>query len=221
MSQLGWVLAFLRMNSGSALFFSTSSSAVKSRKAPPDAVRITRRSALGGTPWRHWKMAECSESAAVIFAPYFSSSGRMIGPPLIRVSLLASAIVRPSLIASMVGSRPATPTTPVTTVSAPSAVATAVCPSGPVTSVGTSAPSSLRRARSSSALSAAASPTTDGRNSAICWASSSTFAPAESETTSKCSGYSRMMSSVCVPIEPVEPSSATCLRGFSSSARRT
>ena len=42
-----------------------------------------------------------------------------------------------------------------------------------------------------------------------CCARRSTFAPAESEMTSKYSGYSRQMSSVCVPIEPVEPSSAT------------
>eukprot|EP00966_Prymnesium_polylepis_P000027 540-Prymnesium_polylepis.1 len=49
-------------------------------------------------------MAECSESAGVIFALYFLSSGRMTGPPAMRVSLLARAIVRPSLIASIVGS---------------------------------------------------------------------------------------------------------------------
>ena len=45
----------------------------------------------------------------------FSRSGRMTGPPAMRVSLLASAMRLPSLMASMVGSRPAQPTIPVTT----------------------------------------------------------------------------------------------------------
>ena len=53
MSQFGWVVAFLRTVSGSALLSASSSSAVKSRKAPPDAVRMTRRSESGGTPCRH------------------------------------------------------------------------------------------------------------------------------------------------------------------------
>ena len=164
-------------------------------------------------------MAECSESAGVILAPCFVSSGRMTGPPAISVSLFASAIVRPSLIASIVGKRPATPTTPVTTVSAPGATAAAIWPSGPVTISGIGAPAALISSRSCASFSAAASPTTFGLNSIACCASSSTFAPAEIEMTSKASGYSRQMSSVCVPIDPVEPSSAMCFRGLASSAR--
>lgn len=160
MSQLGWVVAFLRTVSGSALLSASSSSAVKSRKAPPDAVRMTRRSEPGGTPCRHWKIAECSESAGVITAPCFLSSGRMTGPPEMSVSLLASAIVRPSLIASIVGSSPATPTTPVTTVSAPGATAAAIWPSGPVTISGAFTPAAFSRSRSSPSFSAAARPTT-------------------------------------------------------------
>mmetsp|Transcript_1093 Transcript_1093/g.3085 ORF Transcript_1093/g.3085 Transcript_1093/m.3085 type:complete len:224 (-) Transcript_1093:89-760(-) len=221
MSQLGCVLAFLRTHSGSSAFLARSSSAVKSRKAPPEAVRMTRRRASGGTPWRHWKIAECSESAAVILAPYFSRSGRMMGPPAMSVSLLARAMVRPSLMASIVGSRPAQPTTPVTTVSAPSATATAVWPSGPVTISGAGTPNSERRLLSSPSFSAAARPTTDGLNSAICCARSSTLEPAEMETTWKWSGYSRQMSRVCVPMEPVDPSSAMCFCLFGSSARCT
>mmetsp|Transcript_21499 Transcript_21499/g.43545 ORF Transcript_21499/g.43545 Transcript_21499/m.43545 type:complete len:262 (-) Transcript_21499:120-905(-) len=220
MSQLGCVLAFLRTTSGCSRLSAISSSVAKSRKAPPEAVRMMRRSAPGGTPCRHWKMAECSESAGVILAPYWSSSGRITGPPAISVSLFASAIVRPSLMASMVGSRPAQPTTPVTTVSAPGATATAVCPSEPTTISGSLVmPAARSLSRSSSSLSAAARPTTLGRNSATCAARSSTFEPAESEITSKYSGYSRQMSSVCVPIEPVDPSRAMCLRGLASSAR--
>eukprot|EP00614_Pseudopedinella_elastica_P038414 CAMPEP_0181270916 /NCGR_PEP_ID=MMETSP1097-20121128/7080_1 /TAXON_ID=35684 /ORGANISM="Pseudopedinella elastica, Strain CCMP716" /LENGTH=56 /DNA_ID=CAMNT_0023371225 /DNA_START=8 /DNA_END=174 /DNA_ORIENTATION=- len=55
----------------------------------------------------------------------------MTGPPAMRVSLLASAILLPFLIASMVGSKPAQPTMPVTTTFASSSVATALTPSAP------------------------------------------------------------------------------------------
>eukprot|EP00966_Prymnesium_polylepis_P134236 3102887-Prymnesium_polylepis.1 len=46
MSQFGCVDAFLRTSSGSSLFSWISSSVEKSRNAPPEAVRMTRRSAL-------------------------------------------------------------------------------------------------------------------------------------------------------------------------------
>mmetsp|Transcript_20380 Transcript_20380/g.60288 ORF Transcript_20380/g.60288 Transcript_20380/m.60288 type:complete len:205 (+) Transcript_20380:749-1363(+) len=185
MSQFGCVVALALTTSGCSALSLRSSAAEKSRKAPPDAVRMTRRSAPGGTPCKHWKMAECSESAGVIFAPCFLSRGRMAGPPAMSVSLFARAMVRPSLIASTVGSSPAHPTTPVTTVSAPGAVATAVCPSGPATISGTAAPRARIRSRSSCSLEASARPTTLGRNSATCCARRSTLEPAASETTSK------------------------------------
>lgn len=46
-----------------------------------------------------------------------------------------------------------------------------------------------------------------GRNCLICAASRSTLLPAASAVTSYRSGRSAQMSSVCVPIEPVDPSS--------------
>jgi len=77
MSQFGCVVAFLRTTSGSSLAIRRSVAASKSRNAPPLAVRMTLRIAPGGTPCRHWKMAECSESAGVMVAPYFSRRGMM------------------------------------------------------------------------------------------------------------------------------------------------
>lgn len=68
--------------------------------------------------WRHWKIAECSESAGMTLTPYFFNRGTIAGPPEMRVSLLAKAMVFFFLMASTVGSKPAQPTMPVTTTSA-------------------------------------------------------------------------------------------------------
>ena len=50
--------------------------------------------------------------------PYFLRRGTIAGPPEIKVSLFAKAIVFLALMASTVGTRPAQPTMPVTTTSA-------------------------------------------------------------------------------------------------------
>ena len=63
-------------------------------------------------------MAECSESAGSSLIPCFSMRGRTTGAPAIKVSLFAKAISLPASIAAIVGSNPAQPTIPVTTVSA-------------------------------------------------------------------------------------------------------
>ena len=78
-------------------------------------------------------MAECSESAGVMAVPCLARSGRIAGPPAISVSLFANAISLPASIAATVGARPAVPTTPVTTTSAPCAVAHALPASAPAT----------------------------------------------------------------------------------------
>ena len=57
-------------------------------------------------------MAECSESAGIMSTPYSLRSGSTAGPPAMRVSLFASAMVFFFLIASTVGSNPAQPTIP-------------------------------------------------------------------------------------------------------------
>ena len=86
---------------------------------------------FGGTPCKAWKMALCSLSAGVMAVPCFFSNGRMAGPPAIRVSLFARAMSLPASMAATVGGSPAVPTTPVTTTSAPCAVAQAVAASAP------------------------------------------------------------------------------------------
>lgn len=53
----------------SSTFTIASFSTGQSRNAPPEAVRIMRRNPRSGTPWRHWKMAECSESAGSNLTP--------------------------------------------------------------------------------------------------------------------------------------------------------
>ena len=96
MLQLGWLVA-------SATVAFTRSAASQSRKAPPEAVSWMRRSpgvgmpverravSAQGVPCRHWKMAECSESAGNSREPLLANSGNTTGPAAIRVSLLARA----------------------------------------------------------------------------------------------------------------------------------
>mmetsp|Transcript_8414 Transcript_8414/g.20591 ORF Transcript_8414/g.20591 Transcript_8414/m.20591 type:complete len:236 (+) Transcript_8414:898-1605(+) len=165
------------------------------------------RSPPGGTPCRHWNIAECSESAGVMKTPCFFSRGTITGPAAMRVSLLASATSLPFSIAAMVGSSPAQPTMPVTTMSAWSILATSQTPSIPVTSVGLSPSIPSSSASSAPSLLPSSRATIAGRNSLICSASSSTLDLAARPTSSKFCGRSRMMSSVCVPMDPVDPSS--------------
>lgn len=84
----------------------------QSRNAPPDAVRIIFFSPPGGKPCRHWKIALCSESAGSILTLYVFNRGTTTGPPAMRVSLLASAMSLPALMAATVGNKPAHPTIP-------------------------------------------------------------------------------------------------------------
>mmetsp|Transcript_20471 Transcript_20471/g.30325 ORF Transcript_20471/g.30325 Transcript_20471/m.30325 type:complete len:213 (-) Transcript_20471:206-844(-) len=208
MSQFGCVVALAWTIRGSFLHSSNSSSFEKSRNAPPEAVKMMRRSPPSGTPCKHWKMAECSESAASMLTPYFSIKGKITGPPLISVSLFAKAISFLSLMASMVGSRPAAPTIPVTTVSAESTVAAARIPSSPCRIFGMflhPAPSNL--SLSSFAASAVDKEATFGLYFSTCSAMSSALFPADSASTTKLSGQASTISRVCVPMLPVEPNS--------------
>ena len=107
----------------------------------------------------------------------------------------------PAFIAAIVGMSPLIPTTPVTTVSAFPAVAASISPSLPPTIfVFVSAAFIF----SSFALSSFATHTISGSNSRSCASSISIFEYALSAATGIL--YSRATSSVCVPIEPVEPS---------------
>ena len=84
---------------------------------PPEAVRWIFLILLPDAPIRHWKIAECSESTGRIAALYFSARAITIGPAATRVSLFASAMVLPALMAEIVGIRPLNPTNAVSTMS--------------------------------------------------------------------------------------------------------
>mmetsp|Transcript_9984 Transcript_9984/g.31281 ORF Transcript_9984/g.31281 Transcript_9984/m.31281 type:complete len:213 (+) Transcript_9984:663-1301(+) len=207
MSQLGCVVALACSAAGSFCAMNFISSSPKSRKAPPEAVRMMRRSPPSGRPWMHWKSAECSLSAGRILTPCFSMSGTMCGPPAMSVSLLARQMSLPALMASTVGCSPAQPTMPVTTAEASECRATSTAPSSPHTISGASSPMSPSAALSSGTSASDPTLTSRGLKALVCSASSDTLRPADSADTSNLSGCSATMSSVCVPIEPVEPSS--------------
>mmetsp|Transcript_2138 Transcript_2138/g.4924 ORF Transcript_2138/g.4924 Transcript_2138/m.4924 type:complete len:278 (-) Transcript_2138:96-929(-) len=221
MSQFGWVVAFLRMNSGSSLHRRRSSSAERSRNAPPLAVRMMRLRPPGGTPWRDWKIAECSESAGVILTPNSLSSGRITGPPLMRVSLFASAMSFPALIASTVGRRPAQPTMPVTTTSASPYLATSAMPDSPNTNSGIFPLYPDIASFSSFSVSSFFTETILGLNFLICSERRPTLVPAAKPSIENVSGRYSTMSSVCVPIEPVDPSRLIFLWNLSPEIARS
>mmetsp|Transcript_16795 Transcript_16795/g.23777 ORF Transcript_16795/g.23777 Transcript_16795/m.23777 type:complete len:223 (+) Transcript_16795:792-1460(+) len=159
-------------------------------------------------------MAECSESAGSILIPCFSTKGLMTGPPLMRVSLFARAMSFPSLIASMVGSSPAAPTIPVTTVSAEETVAASTIPSCPYTILGMVEelhPNDSRRSFNAFAASGVDIEATLGEYLSTCSAINSTLLPADKASMTKFSGQASTISSVCVPIDPVDPSNDKCL----------
>mmetsp|Transcript_34297 Transcript_34297/g.52674 ORF Transcript_34297/g.52674 Transcript_34297/m.52674 type:complete len:222 (-) Transcript_34297:249-914(-) len=206
MSQFGCVVALACTARGSSSHILNNSSRLKSRKAPPDAVRMTRRSPPGGTPCKHWKMAECSLSAGSMLTPYSATMGLITGPPLIRVSLLAKAISLRNLMASMVGLSPAAPTIPVTTVSAVSMVAACRIPSSPWQISGIwSKFAAFSMSFNSSAASGVANDAIFGLYFMTCSAMSLAFVPAERASTTKLSGHASTISSVCVPMLPVDP----------------
>mmetsp|Transcript_13687 Transcript_13687/g.49065 ORF Transcript_13687/g.49065 Transcript_13687/m.49065 type:complete len:234 (+) Transcript_13687:673-1374(+) len=207
MSQLGCVVAFFCKKPGSFFAYSRISESSTSRNAPPDAVRMILRSAPSGKPWMHWKIAECSESAGKILTPCLTARGTIAGPPAMSVSLFARQMFFPASIAATVGGSPAQPTIPVTVLSTSGCRATSIMPSGPYKISGLS-PSIAAIIDSSRATSAPSLMLTIfGLNFMICSARTSRFFPALSATISNLSGFSSAMSSVCVPMEPVLPSS--------------
>mmetsp|Transcript_690 Transcript_690/g.1482 ORF Transcript_690/g.1482 Transcript_690/m.1482 type:complete len:309 (+) Transcript_690:752-1678(+) len=206
MSQFGWVVALACTARGSSWHILNSSSFDRSRKAPPEAVRITRRKPPSGTPWRHWKIALCSLSAGRRLIPCSLTSGLITGPPLMSVSLFARAISFFNLIASIVGFSPAAPTIPVTTVSAESIVAAARIPSSPCIIIGIlESPTSSKLDFTSRAASAVAIETIFGLYFKTCSVMSFELVPADNASITKLLGQASTISSVWVPIDPVDP----------------
>ena len=109
-------------------------------------------------------------------------------------SLFESATALRSRSALSVGSRPVRPVVATITISTSGSVTIAsigVSAALPITGVSLSCGTSAQTMR--------------GANSAICAASRSRLRPAESPTTRNSSGSARTTSSVCVPMEPVDP----------------
>lgn len=91
------------------------SSRVLSRNAPPEAVTINFSISLLFSPFKHWKIAECSLSTGIKRHPFCFASSVTICPFATNVSLLAMAISFFAFNASIVGSSPETPTTELNT----------------------------------------------------------------------------------------------------------
>jgi hypothetical protein len=85
-------------------------SAGQSRKAPPEAVMITRSTAFMSSPTSAWNTAECSLSTGSTVAPEARAASSSSGPAVTRLSLLASASVCPCWSAFSPGRSPAAPT---------------------------------------------------------------------------------------------------------------
>jgi len=150
-------------------------------------------------------MAQCSESTGTSSAPGVARARCTTGPPAIRLSLLASPRRLPALRVASVTPKPAKPTTPLITTSATAAAASnASGPTSRSTPTGSSPASSPERL-------ASVSTTTSGRTAAAWAATASTDPWALSEATRNRSGSVAMTSRVWVPIEPVEPSTATLI----------
>ena len=174
------------------------------RNGPPEAVSRILRMGLA-SPTIHCRMAECSLSTGRM-ATWLSKARRlMIAPATTSVSLLARAMVLPALMASTVGRKPEKPTMAVSTTSMSPEVTTWLMASAPAyTLIGKSERASCTILYCvSSAIT-----TVSGLKARACLMSSSALRPAVSVCASKRSGWRLITSSVCVPIEPVEPKTA-------------
>ena len=87
MSQVGWARACAGVTS-------YSSSLLRPRNGPPEAVTTSRRTSAARPPRRHCASAECSESTGTIWPG--RAAAFTTGPPTISDSLLASASVDPA-----------------------------------------------------------------------------------------------------------------------------
>ena len=187
------------------------SAASRPRNGPPDAVSTTRaRRRVPDPARRHMCTAQCSLSTGMSSAPGVSRTVRTTGPAAINDSLFARASRFPASKVAIVTDSPAKPTTPFTTTSAvPDTAAMASGPASTATPAGSSSASSCARPASAMA-------TTRGCTRCAWAASSSTELPAPNATISKRSGCAATTSSVWVPMDPVEPSTATVVMSTSS-----
>ena len=71
-------------------------SRARSRKGPPEAVRMSRRTSSGRRPSRHSCSAQCSESMGRSRAPVSRARASISSPAITSVSLLARATSLPA-----------------------------------------------------------------------------------------------------------------------------
>ncbi len=157
-------------------------------------------------------MALCSESTGTIWP---GRAARVtIGPPTIRLSLLASARVLPARSAARVGRRPIDPVMPLSTTSAPCAATSSEAPS-PTTTRGAYDANPASRAVAviaprTAVSSPSATPTSSTCSRTACSARRARLRPpALSAVAVNRSGLRVITSIAWVPMEPVEPRSAT------------
>ena len=130
----------------------------------------------------------------------------IICPAHTSVSLFASAMSCPASIAATVGLIPIIPTMAVTTISASFKDAASISPSIPDT---TFIPVSRSLSESPEAAVSSYMATSFGANSRACFSIRSTLVLAVSAVTQSSSGCLLMISSVWVPMEPVDPITVT------------
>ena len=166
--------------SASSTVTPSSSSRVRPRNGPPDAVRTSASTVSGRLPSRHWKSAECSESTGSSSPPPRSCAARASSPAATRLSLFASASVTPCSSDHSVARTPAKPTIAFRTTSG-----------------------------SDASSSATASPPTATCSTPCSRASSPSSVDPDERAQSSSSGSRSMTVIACRPIEPVAPRRAT------------
>ena len=171
--QVGWASACSAVTSAS-------SSRVRPRNGPPDAVRTRPATLARSRPSRHWWSAECSLSTGRSSPPPRSCAATASSPAATRLSLLASASVTPCSRVHNVARTPANPTTAFRTRSG--------------------------ALRSSSRT---ASPPTWAFSTACSAASSASGVEPDWSAHSSSSGCAATISIACRPIDPVAPRIAT------------
>ena len=174
----------------------------RSRKGPPEAVRMRRRTSCAARPCRHWWMALCSLSTGRMDTPRRRAADVTSSPAMTSTSLLARATRFPDSMAAITASSPAVPDDAHNTMSASGWVAT---PTRPSAAGEHGAGERRTAARNRSAASAVARATTAGRYRCACSASRSALSPAASPTTCRRSGCASTTDSALRPIEPVDP----------------
>ncbi len=173
---------------------------------------MTEARSPGCVDSKTWKIAECSLSTGITRTPRARASPITSSPATTRLSLFASAISLPELIAARTPERPAMPTTAATTIEASlSRMAQSISSSPHTNRVPSHVASpvetpSVSRSEANPATSAV--PATRGRNVRTCSAKTAPCRPATRRSTANIPGLSRTTCSVDDPIDPVEPRTA-------------